>query len=319
MQRDLDLLVVGDVNPDLLLQGDDLQPRFGQAELLVERATLTVGGSAAITACGAARLGLRTAIVGAVGDDLYGRFMLEELARRGVDTGACVVAEGSGTGLSVVLTQSDDRAILTYPGAIPQLRYQQVDQNYLARARHLHVSSYFLLDALRPELPRLFAAAKSAGTGTSLDTNWDPRGDWGLKSENAVENLLESVDVLLPNEAEALALTGARTLDEALDGLGRHVPTVIVKLGERGATAAFEGRRHSSPALAVQVGEGHGDATGAGDSFAGGFLFGHLNGWELADSLRLACACGSLSTREVGGTTAQPNLEEALSAARLTT
>ncbi|HZJ08316.1 MAG TPA: carbohydrate kinase family protein, partial [Trueperaceae bacterium] len=169
----LDLLVVGDVNPDLIVRAEDARPVFGQAETLVDSATLTIGSSAAIVACGAARLGLRTALIGKVGDDLFGRFMLEELRGRGVDTGGCVVSERSATGISVILTQPHDRAILTYRGALAELRYDDIDKTYLQRARHLHVSSLFLLDGLRGDLPRLFLDAKSLGLSTSLDTNWD--------------------------------------------------------------------------------------------------------------------------------------------------
>ena len=85
MAADLDLLVLGDANPDLVLHGGDVVPAFGQAEHLVEDARLTIGGSGAILACGAARLGLRTAIAAVVGEDLFGRFVRDGLARSGVD------------------------------------------------------------------------------------------------------------------------------------------------------------------------------------------------------------------------------------------
>src|SRR6478752_1686362 len=114
-----DLLVVGDCNPDLLLVGGDVVPEFGQREKLVESARLVVGGSAAIAACGAARLGLDTAFVGAVGDDLLGTFMLDALADRGVDVSGCMVDPAVPTGVTVAMVRDDDRAILTAPRAIP--------------------------------------------------------------------------------------------------------------------------------------------------------------------------------------------------------
>jgi hypothetical protein len=87
---DFDLLVLGDANPDLIVRGDVI-PEFGQAEKLVDGADLVIGGSGAIAACGAARLGLRVAFSGVVGDDVFGRFMLDALAERGVDTTGLVV------------------------------------------------------------------------------------------------------------------------------------------------------------------------------------------------------------------------------------
>src|SRR5512145_395653 len=123
---DLDLLVLGDANPDLVLTGD-VVPEFGQIEKLVDGAHLVIGGSGAITACAAARLGLRTAFVGVVGDDLFGRFMLDALRERGVETSGSVVDPERATGLSVILSSRDDRAILTSEGTIAELRGDLVD------------------------------------------------------------------------------------------------------------------------------------------------------------------------------------------------
>jgi sugar/nucleoside kinase (ribokinase family) len=137
---------------------------------------------------------------------------------------------------------------------------------------------------------------------TSLDTNWDPSGEW-----RSLDTLLRLVDVFLPNAAEAQALSGAATVEAALDNLGRICSTVAIKLGEKGAIAVRAGQHARVPALAVAVV----DTVGAGDSFDAGFLYGWLKGWSLEDALRLGAACGSLSTRAAGGTYAQPSLDEA--------
>jgi len=301
-----DLLVVGEINPDLVLRGDDVVPRFGQAEKMVDAADLTIGSSSAIMACAAARLGLRTAFVGVVGDDAFGRFMLDAMTERGVDTRSCIVDEALETGVSVILSKGADRAILTHLGAISALRADQVDRDLLRAARHLHVGSYFLLDALRPGLADLFREARQEGLTTSLDTNWDPRDRWN----DALPAVLAQTDVLLPNAEEALRISGRSSLDDAIDALGDVVRTVAVKLGAAGGRAARDGRRASAPSLQVELV----DTTGAGDTFDAGFLYGHLNDWTLDEALRLACACGSLSTRAAGGTAAQPTLEEARAA-----
>src|SRR5690606_37798313 len=96
---EFDLLVIGEINPDLNLHGKDVVPAFGQAEKLVEDATLVIGSSSAITACGAARLGLQVAFLGVVGDDPFGHFMLAAMAAKGVDTSACIVDPALSTGL----------------------------------------------------------------------------------------------------------------------------------------------------------------------------------------------------------------------------
>lgn len=299
---DFDLLVVGEINPDLVLSGPDVTPVFGQVEKLVEHATLTIGSSSVITACGAIRLGLRVAFIGLVGDDEFGRFMLDKMRRQGIDISGCRVEPAVATGIGIILSQPHDRAILTYPGTIPLLRLEHIDGALLHRARHLHVGSLFLLDNLRPDLPTLFAEARTLGMTTSLDPNWDPRKQWGIA------NLLSHCDLFLPNETEARHVTGREVLDEALAILAARVPTLAVKLGAQGGLALQGEVIVRQPALPVAVV----DTTGAGDSFNAGFLYGYLQGWSLEDCLRLACACGSLSTRTAGGTAAQPTLAEAM-------
>ncbi len=303
MNPEFDLLVVGEINPDLILRGGDLTPDFGQAEKLVDDAALTVGSSSVMVACGAARLGLRTAFTGVVGDDVFGHFMLGAMQARGIDTSSCTVDASVPTGFSVILSNPADRAILTYPGSIAKLGLKDVDINMLARARHLHVGGYFLLESLRPDLPALFGLAKARGLSTSLDTNWDPSGRW----EGGLAALWPICDVFLPNEQELLKIAGQEKLGDALDALGAQIPTIAVKAGVKGGVARQGGETVTAPPLKVDVV----DTTGAGDSFNAGFLYGYLQSWTLAQSLHLACACGSLSARGAGGTARQPTLEEA--------
>ena len=218
MTPSLDLLVAGEINPDLILSDPNLAVRFGQHEALVETATMTVGSSAVIFACGAARLGLRVAFVGVVGDDLFGRYMLESMVARGVDVSHVIVDSSQQTGLSVILSRGVDRAILTHAGAIGALRAADIPNDLLRQARHLHVTSYFLQDALRPDLSELFAHARSLGLSTSLDTNWDPQERW-----IGVEQTLAETTVFLPNDAEALALTGKTDVESAARALAGTV------------------------------------------------------------------------------------------------
>jgi sugar/nucleoside kinase (ribokinase family) len=291
-----DLLVLGDCNPDLVVSGGDIKPVFGQVEQLVGSATMVIGGSGAITACGAARLGVRAGLISLVGDDQLGRFMLEAVAATGVDVSGCAVDGELPTGVTVVLTRGDDRAILTAAGTIAALAAEHVDRIRLGRVRHLHVSAYFLQTALQPGLGELLAAARDAGATTSLDPNWDPAGRW----DSGLAELLPLVGFLLCNEQEAAALGGA----ERLAGSGS---TVVVKRGPRGAWLLEGGRTLEAEAPAVEVV----DATGAGDSFDAGFIAGLLAGRDLQQCLRLACVCGALSTRAAGGTAGQPTLDVA--------
>ncbi|MGH3171168.1 MAG: carbohydrate kinase family protein, partial [Trebonia sp.] len=193
---DFDLVVLGDCNADLLLSGGDVTPAFGQEERLVGQANLTIGGSGGIFAAGAARLGLRVAMAGVLGDDVFGRFMRESLAARGVDLSAVRTHPVLPTGLSVHLLRDTDRAILTNPGTIPELRAEDIDVDLLRSARHVHVSAYFLQSGLWTGLPGLLRAARDAGATVSLDPNWDPSGTW----DQGLPAVTELLDVLLPND-----------------------------------------------------------------------------------------------------------------------
>lgn len=301
--QSFDLLIPGEINPDLILSGD-VEPAFGQVEKLVESAALTIGSSSVITACGAARLGLKVVFAGVCGDDLFGRFMLEEMNRLGVDTSAIRLDPAQQTGLTVILNKGHDRAMLTFLGAMKSLRAEDVTDELLSRARHLHVASYFLQDALRPGLPRLFARARALGLTTSFDTNYDPSERW-----EGVFDLLPFVNVFLPNRAEACSLTGEKDVERAAEQLSARVETLAIKLGHEGALGVRNGHKVKAGSISVNVV----DTVGAGDTFNAGFLYGYLSGWPLEASLRLAAVCGALSTQAAGGTTAQPSLPQALS------
>lgn len=301
--RRLDLLVAGELNPDAIVLTDTIEPEYGQVEQLVSDGVLTIGSSGAIVACGAARLGMRTGYVGVVGDDAAGHFMLSELRRRAVDVDGCRVEAQRRTGLTIVLSKGADRAILTSPGAMSDLTGADVGDELLGATRHLHVSSPHLQAGLRPALPQLFARAHEAGVSTSLDPGWDPDGTWAGGAGDA----LDGVDVFLPNAAEACRLAGVEDPGAALDALAERVETVVVKLGADGAI----GRRGDETASADAPSQAVVDTTGAGDSFTAGFLCALAQAQPLGSALALGVACGSLSTRALGGVDAQPAITEA--------
>jgi sugar/nucleoside kinase (ribokinase family) len=311
----LDLLIVGDCNPDVVVVGADVTPAFGQQEKLVEGISLVIGGSASIMAVAAARLGLRVGLAAAVGADAAGEFMLGRMAAEGVDTSAMVTRPDVPTGMTVVLSPSgsSDRAILTVLGTMPTLTAADLRPALAARPRHLHVSSYFLLErSLGPGLADLFAAARSAGTTTSLDTNWDPAQRWGDERLRAV---LAETDVLMPNETEALRLSGKGEVGDAVRSLAAAGPRVVVKLGSQGALAADGESWYQAGLPAALAGE-FADAIGAGDCFNAGVIAGMLRDLDLAAAMAMGCAVGSASTRAAGGTGARTDLASALALAR---
>jgi ribokinase len=306
------VLVVGDVNPDLVLRGD-VVPRFGQAEQLLSAADLVIGGSAGITAHGFARLARPVTLAAAIGADRFGEIVTDALSAAGVDAGGLDIRLDRPTGLTVVLSAGADRAILTMPGAIPSLTaddvWAAVDRATSSGLRHVHVCALFLQPAMIEALPAVLADVRASGVTTSLDTNDDPAAAW-----DGVEALLPHLDLLLPNRSEALALaraTGAAVSDlaDACSVLAKYGPLVVVKDGADGARAvAGDGGVVISPGLPAEVI----DSTGAGDSFNAAFLDAWLRALPLDECLRRGVLAGAYCVGAVGGTAAQPTQDQLL-------
>lgn len=305
MPHSYDLLVIGDANPDVILGPLTGPLAFGQREQRVDAGSLTLGGSAAIMACGAARLGLKVAFAGRVGDDDAGRYMRDALTARGVDTRALHLDASLPTPLTVVLTRGEDRAILTSPGTLTAVSGDDVPAELLADARHVHAASYFLQPRLAADLPRLLRTARWHGASTSLDTQDDPSGRW---EPTALDAVMAETDILLPNAREALRLTGlaSGSPQQAAELLAARVPLAVVKNGAEGALCHDGHTLLTAPGLAMAPV----DTVGAGDSFDAGFIAALLDGRPPHEALRYAVACGSLSTRAHGGTSAQPTRDE---------
>ncbi len=299
-QRLYDVLIVGELNVDIIATGD-VTPVFGQVEKILDDLTVCAGSSAAIFAAGAAKMGLRVLFASRVGDDLFGHFMIAELARAGVETRYITVDPEIKTGGGILLSRGQDRAVLTYLGSIAAVSARDVNPDWFAQARHLHVASPFLLTGLRAYMPELMRQARAAGMTTSRHTNWDPSQRWDLNG------FFDHLDVFLPNENELLAITGESDLERAIVIMSARVPTLVVKRGGAGAIGVSRAERVHVAALPVQVA----DTTGAGDTFDSGFLAGWLRGESLRRALQLGVACGSLAVTQVGGFNDQPTWEEA--------
>jgi sugar/nucleoside kinase (ribokinase family) len=291
-----DVTVAGELNLDLILSGvpSELEP---ERELLAGGLALTLGSSSAIFAHNLAALGSRVGFISRIGTDPLGAIALERLAESGADVSRVRRAAGAaGTGLTVILLRSGARNILTYPGTMFELSFDDLDLDYLASARHFHLSSFFLHRALRPRVVELFETLKRRGLTLSLDTNDDPDDRW----DGALEKVLGLVDVFLPNAREATKIARRTDLDSALDWFAERVPTLVVKLGPQGAVACRDGRRVRAPALPVDAV----DPVGAGDSFNAGFLHQFVRGADLETCLAFGNLAGAYSTTRPGGTEA---------------
>jgi sugar/nucleoside kinase (ribokinase family) len=293
---DFDVTVVGELNLDLILYGlpEELAP---ERELLADRLSLTLGSSSAIFAHNLCALGSKVGFISRIGDDPLGQISIERLAAGGVDVSKVRRVSGpTSTGLTVILPRRSFRNILTYPGTMFELCYEDLDLDYLASTRHFHLSSFFLHRALRPRIPELFKVMKARGLTTSLDTNDDPEDRWG----EDLGEVLRHVDVFLPNDREAKKIAGESDLESAVKKLAAMVPVVAVKLGPDGAMAQRGNERFTSPPLDVKAV----DPVGAGDSFDAGFLYQFVRGADLPTCLAYGNVAGAFSTTQPGGTEA---------------
>ena len=294
-QTQFDLSVVGELNLDLVLYGLPERLELDREHLATDLG-LTLGSSSAIFAHNFAMLGNRVGFSSAIGDDPLGGLCLARLAESGADVSRVRRFISKQTGLTVILPRPHKRYILTYPGVMAEMRFEDLDLNYIFNARHLHLSSYFLQRALRPRVPELFRLAKQEGLTTSLDTNDDPDGLW----ESDVLDAIKFVDVLLPNEDEACRLADCRDPMAAVEKLSEKVPFLVIKRGEKGVLARKG--RESFVALPPRVETV--DTIGAGDSFDAGFLHQFIRGASLEQCLRYGNLSGALSTTRQGGTEA---------------
>lgn len=303
------LLVVGELCVDIIVGLTDDGIRFGQHEQLVPFTELTMGSSSAITACGAAALGVPTTMVGVRGDDEFGDYIARELAARGVEVSAVRVDGTVPTGSSTHLTRPDgDRAILTAMGSIGHTKASDITDALLARSAHLHGGSYFLQESLWADAADLYARARAAGLSTSLDGNFDPTEEW----DRGILGVLAHCDLFFANEQELTGITGETELDLAVGAALDRMPAgavVVCKLGAEGAVAAWRESNRIRRATASTP-DAPGtlvDTVGAGDSLAAGYLAARLGGAGVEDSLRMGAACGTASTRGPGGVGAQPS------------
>ncbi len=292
--------IIGELNVDLIASGLTSAPILGR-EILAEDFQTVLGSASAIFACGAARLGHPVTFISKVGDDDYGRFCINALQEAGISAGNVAKVQTSKTGVTISLSTPSDRAFVTILGAISELRYKDIDLQALRGHSHLHMTSFFLQTALRPSFPRILRQARKLGLTTSFDPNSDPTSSWGTD----VWRVVDETTILFINQEEALHLTRKNNVRGALKQLAERAPCVVVKLGPRGAIAAANGQVVTVPSFKVSPV----DTTGAGDSFAAGFVHAFLSGRDLHGCLVEGNACGALSTQQVGGTAGQPGLE----------
>ncbi len=299
-QQPYEVASIADLCMDIIVASSS-RPEFGQVELLADHYHLDLGGSVGIFATQYAKLGGKIALMGKTGDDTAGAIVHSRLTEAGIDGRYIEKIPGEKTAMGLNIAVGHDRAMLAYLGTMELIGPDMLRDEWTGLARHWHIGSYFLLRRLIPAWPGWLQKLKSRGVTISLDTNWDPEGNW----ENVLQ-LLPQVDVFLPNLAEALAITGKRTLQEAGTILVGICKLVVVKCGEDGAAIFFNGQ-HAMYPVDPEIADGLkiADTTGAGDNFDAGFIYHWLQGSDIAICVREASRCAVSSLRSLGGVAGQ--------------
>jgi len=290
------VICLGILVVDILARPVDEFPQRGRLTL-VDRMELHTGGCAGNTAIGLSRVGISAGVMGKVGEDGFGDFLLSVMRRERVDAAGIVRDRSANTSATMVLVHGDgERSFIHYIGANGKLRVEDVDLDRLVGARALHIAGALLMPELDGEpTARLLEHAQRRRIITSLDTAWDSAGRW----MKALEPALEHLDYFLPSVEEARMLSGRdQPADIAEFFLSRGVGVVALKMGEDGCYVASRAENFRMPAFAVSPI----DATGAGDAFAAGFLAGVVKGWGLRETARFANAVGALCTLAIGTT-----------------
>jgi sugar/nucleoside kinase (ribokinase family) len=295
----IDVIVIGELNVDIILNDIESFPEIGK-EIIANAMSVTLGSSSAIFASNLSSLGPRVAFIGKVGDDNFSKVVLESLESKNVDTTHIIKSTSLSTGATLVLNYDQDRAMVTYPGAMTDLCLEDIDLNFLSGARHVHFSSYFMQPGIRSEIATLFRKAKELGLTTSLDTQWDPEEKWDLP----LDKILPWVDVFLPNIQEFKFLTASNTIEEGIQRIKHVAHFVVIKNGSEGAIGWDGMDLVNQPAFKNNQVV---DCIGAGDSFNAGFISDFIDKRPFKKCLETGSLAGAISTTTAGGTGAFQN------------
>ncbi len=309
MPRPAQIVTIGHAIVDVLAPSpDELVQRFG-----LQRGTMTLiddsqaseiyaalgpatevsGGSAANTAAVVASFGGSVEFVGKIRDDALGEVFAHDIRASGVAFEMPAAKEGPGTGRSLIMVSPDgEKTMCTSLGIGAQLMPEDIDVDVVTGAKVVYVEGYLYgLRETDAAVEKTFELAKSADTQVALSLA-DPA--WVELHREHFDRILDDVDLLFANELEACEMAGvmAGNVDEALDVLSKRCPTVAVTLGSKGSVVARGGDVVTVPAVPVNRVV---DTTGAGDSYAGGFLFAYLAGFEP----RRCAQLGALAASEI--------------------
>lgn len=301
--KQFDIIALGELNVDLILNQIEGQPEIGK-EKFAKQMTLTLGSSTAIFAANAAALGAKVAFCGMIGNDSFGDLVETSLQKKGVNTGFLIRQDKYATGATICMSYDEDRANLTYQGAMDYMTLGDISPYVFTETKHIHISSIFMQSGVKRDLMKILTLCKENGVTTSLDTQWDPVEQWDLD----YKTVLPMLTVFMPNETELKFLTHSATLEEAIEKIRPYVNAAVIKCGSRGSLLMRKGLpdRMQAALLNKHVV----DCIGAGDSFNSGFITRLAAGDPLDVCQQYGNMTGAVNTTAAGGTTAFTSRED---------
>lgn len=301
--KEFDIIALGELNVDLILNQIESEPEIGK-EKFAKQMTLTLGSSTAIFAANAAALGAKVAFCGMIGNDSFGDLVETSLQKKGVDTRFLIRQDQYATGATICMSYDEDRANLTYQGAMDYMTLGDINPRVFTETKHIHISSIFMQSGVKRDLMKILRLCKENGVTTSLDTQWDPVEKWDLD----YERVLPMLTVFMPNETELKYLTHTDTLEAAVEKIRPFVNAAVIKCGSRGSLLMRKGQpdRMQAALLNKHVV----DCIGAGDSFNSGFITRLAAGDPLDKCQQYGNMTGAVNTTAAGGTTAFTSRED---------
>ena len=302
----MDIICLGQITADVVVNWAREIPEKGKSKF-VKRIQLHNGGCACNTAIDLAKIGIDVGIIGKVGNDGFGDFLISLMESEGVKTEGIKRTPEVNTSSTVVLVDPDgERSFLHYSGANAKLKIEDINLGVIKKAKILHLAPIYLLPGLdKRSAAELLKKAKEMGLSTSLDTAWDAKNQW----LDLIEPSLSYTDIFLPSFDEARMISKKESPSDVAEFfLSYGIKIVGLKMGEKGCYIRTADKEIRVPAFKVQAV----DTTGAGDAFVAGFLAGMINNWDLELIGKFANAAGACCITEVGASQGVKSLEKIL-------
>lgn len=303
----MDVVCMGNTVSDFAVHPVSSPLDWGSLNITKNPIYSRIGGNGAIFSVAVQRLGMKCKLISAVGDDIFGKILIKNLKKEGVDISSVKIIKNSLTDITIALIRDDgERVFYHYQSSSRHI--SSVNPQWIPKCRWFHIASFLLIPFRHKKILKCIEVAKKRGAGVSVDVSWDPTNEW------VVGEIPEKCDVFMMNLHEAKKITLKKDPYEICDEMvGRGVKTVVIKMGKEGCMVATREKLIKVPAFEVKSV----DCTGAGDVFAAGWVVGELMGADIVKKTVLASAAGAMSTMSYGGADGSPALKELIEFIRM--